>query len=489
MPEKVEITVDKLNEISDALVIAKQVDEEVKKLKAGKMSDEEFEGKVTALVQAQLDETQKALRAEAESKISFEAGRSANDPCGVRLQKAAAAASHREKQGLWADALTHSTHDENIKALQELNDEVLIIDAVMKSGVNRDRYLAGGGMRSLDTFARYQQAKDAAVGPMDTTDTAFIVPTAMSAQIIDLPVLYGEVENLFEHLPCPTKSYQVPIDVSGSMIADLISEATTNTNNPGDTLGHQIVDGQLTFTAKKLRGRLITSAELDEDSIIAWIPYIRNKLAFILGNTVEAAILNGDTTGTHMDTDINALGATDGRKAWKGLRRLTLGVAGLDKDCTSGDINEANMLAVKALCGKYGVKPKDGAWIVGPGGLLTYMLKLDGVVKLYEYGPQATVKTGELVQYMGSPVIVSEHCREDTTTAGINGVSGNTKKTFLYVNHRYWYVGDRRMVTLAAEPWITTDQINLVAFRRLDFQPVATPSATISIAALGYNIA
>lgn len=36
------------------------------------------------------------------------------------------------------------------------------------------------------------------------------------------------------------------------------------------------------------------------------------------------AILDGDTDGTHMDSEAHALGATDAHWAWDGLRRKAL---------------------------------------------------------------------------------------------------------------------------------------------------------------------
>ena len=441
MDANVSIPVEKLNELSDALVIQKEINKQIEDLKAGQLSDEAFEGKVTPLVLKQLEEQKKAIMAETERKISFANSQTSNDPCRVAIQKAMSADSPRMKQQLFAEAMTKPTEDANLKALQELNDDLLITDLIMRSGINKDYYKAAGGMKSLKVFGRYMQAvqKDAAVVPMDTTDTAYFVPTGMSSQVLELPILYGAVENLFQHLPCPTKTYTVPVDLSGGMIADLIAEATTNNTNPGDTVGHGLTDGVLSFTAQKLRSRLITSAELDEDNIAPWIPFIKYKLAQTLGNTVEAAILNGDITATHQDADIEALGATDGRTAWPGLRKLAL-AGSLSASLATGDITDANLLVVKALLGKYGVNPNEGAWIFGPAAYVKYVLKLTNVVTQNLYGPKATVTSGELVQYMGSPVVVSEHCREYINASGVEDGVTATKGTMLYVNHRNFYV-------------------------------------------------
>ena len=80
----------------------------------------------------------------------------------------------------------------------------------------------------------------------------------------------------------------------------------------------------MTLTAKKLGALTVFSEEVSEDSIIAIIPFLRNKLGNAIANSVERAILDGDVTATHQDFDVTA--ATDARKAWPGIR----------KDCIAG---------------------------------------------------------------------------------------------------------------------------------------------------------
>jgi len=487
----VEITVKELAQVTDFMEKSKALGERVEKVEKGLISKEQFLGEATELYKGMMAEHEKAFAHAEERRIKF-AGATVNGDRAVTALKAAMepARPWKERSMLFEGAATIPSAEGEVKALQELNDDCMIIDTIMRHGTFKNQYEAAGGMKSLNSFGRYQdqlQNVTKAIAPMDTADTASFIPTALSAQVLELPWLVGKIEALFEHLPMPTSPYKVPLDLTpSSTMADLIAEATTNTNNPGDTYGQAITDSLQTFTAAKLRSRMITSAELDEDAIMLWMPRIKKRLTEIMANTVEACDLNGDTTATHQDTDIEALGANDGRTAWKGLRKLFL-AGSLTKDCTSGDLNEANLHAIRALLGIYGVDPTECAWIFGPTAYIKQIILLTNVRTVDKYGPAATVIKGELAKYDGAPIVVSAHQREDLNASGVDDGVTATKGCCMYVNKNYFFHGDRRLVTLDGEKWITTDQFNLVCFRRLDFQPLVAPSTTYSFGAMGYN--
>ena len=484
MPD-ITIPVEKLDEVKK---IMEGVEATQRDMKENMISKEAAEKRMTELIEKALKEQREIAAKEKERKITFGLAQLNSDPCIDALRKAAKLTSPRERNFEMTKALTVRSSSEDINAFKDICDDLTILNTLMQKDPN---YGMRGGMKSLNTYRKFEEMRDGimkAVAPMDTTDTSNWVPTGMSSKVIDLPIIYGSIEPLFEHIFCPTKSYDYPINLTGpDTVASLVAEATTNTSNPGDTYGQTLTDSKLTLTAAKLRSRLVTSIELDEDSIVPMIPKIKEQLKRILDQTVEATILNGDTTSTHMDTDIEALGADDGRTAWKGIRRLTLGVTGLNTDLHS-TLTQAGFRGLRALMGKFGVRPSELAWIVGPKMYIKYFLTFDDVRTVNVFGNGGTVLTGQLNMFDGIPVVVSDHCREDVDNTGVNGGSGNTYAVTHIVNHRYWYIGDRRLMTLAVDPWATTEQLNLLAFRRLSFVPFATPSATYPIAATGYYI-
>ena len=479
---KIEIPVEKLDEVLKVVEGMKSVHRD---LKENMISKEAAQKQTEELVAKALDEYRKEAAIEKERKILFGLAQLTTDPCIDAIRKAAKVPAGNKRNLEMAKALTVQSAAPDIKAFKDICDDLVIVDAIM----SRDRRYAG--MESLKTFQKFEQLRNGimkAVAPMDTADTSNWVPTGMSSQVIDLPIIYGQIEPLFEHVYCPTKVFDYPINITGpDTVADWVAEATTNTSNPGDTFGQTLVDSKMTFTAQKLRSRVVCSFELDEDSIIPMIPKIKEQLKKILDQTVENTILNGDTTATHFDTDIEALGANDGRVAWKGIRRLTVGVTGLNTDI-SATWAQTLPRAGRAKLGKYGIRPSELAWIVGPKTYANKFLSMDDVKTINLFGNDATVKTGQLQLFDGIPVIISEFQREDVGVDGFNAASGNTYATIAIVNHRYFFIGDRRLVTLAVEPWVTTEQYNLLCFRRLDFEPFMTPSATYSIAWTGFKL-
>ena len=485
----VEITVKELDKVTDFMERSKALAERVKAVEDGLLSKEQYLGEAKALYDGMMADHEKAFAHAEERRVKFAGATMNGDRVVTKMQKAMdpnRPLNYRRDE--FAGALATASAESEIKTLQDLNDDCLIADRLMKCSMQREAYVERGGMKTLDVFARYQnqlQGVVKAIAPMDTTDTANFVPTALSAQVLDLPWLIGNVEALFDHVPMPTgPAYTVPIDLTPvSTIGDNIAEATTNTSNPGDTSGQNITDSLLTFTASKIRSRMITSAELDEDSIMLWLPYIRKRLMDILRNSVEAIDLNGDTTGTHQDTDYEA---ADTHTNWKGLRKLLL-AGSCVKDCSSGNLSEANLLAMRGFCDVYGVDPTEGVWIFGPTSYLSQIIKLTNVATLDKIGDRATIIKGQLSAYYGSPILVSAHQREDLNASGVDDGATATKGAAMYINKNYFFHGDRRAVTLDAEKWITTDQYNLVAFRRLDFQPLVAPSTTYTFGCIGYN--
>ncbi len=76
-----------------------------------------------------------------------------------------------------------------------------------------------------------------------------------------------------------------------------------------------------TFDAEIFGGRTLFSRSVEADSAVAILPYVTGKLVRAFVDAEEQAILDGDSDGTHQDADVQAIGATDVRTAWDGLRK------------------------------------------------------------------------------------------------------------------------------------------------------------------------
>jgi len=264
-----------------------------------------------------------------------------------------------------------------------------------------------------------------------------------------------------------------------SLVCEQTSDSPTKIS-VGDTAN---LTGNTTFTAQGHAVRVLTSRDVEEDSIIPILPFLQQEIVRVLAEGREDAVLNGSTTATHEDADVTA--ATDRRKLWNGLRILALNNS-YKVDVST--FNTANLRLVRKKMGKYGVNPNDLAWIVDISAYIQ-MLGLAEVITAEKYGPDATILKGELAKFDGIPVIVSEWQRNGLNASGVQDGSTTTKTTVTLVNRNGFAFGNRRTasIQLLRELYAESDQDAMVVRERVDFEPIY-PIASNAVVSNGYNL-
>jgi HK97 family phage major capsid protein len=316
---------------------------------------------------------------------------------------------------------------------------------------------------------------------MDTataTEGAEWIPTTLSAQLIEKYRLEARVAALFDEIVMPRNPFVLPTEL-GDMTFYLMPESLTA--EPSKTPTTKLTTGNKTLTSKKLRARSIWSEELDANSIIPILPRVKDTIAKSAALAVEDVILNGDTTAPHQDSDVTD--SKDHRKSWKGLRKLCLAGAKADLGTFDKDTTRGLLTLMK----KYGITPSEVAWIAG---IVDYN-KLRGLAELLtvdKYGPAATILTGEVGKYYGSPVIVSEKIRETLNATGTYDGSVVDNTILIAVNRRAWIIGNDGGWKLTVDFDNDIDQYILNVRFRKDFIPIYD-ATTEPIVALGYNVA
>jgi HK97 family phage major capsid protein len=361
-----------------------------------------------------------------------------------------------------------ATQDEDMKEFFECQDTLEILRFIKR---NDPRF----NIESSKSFARMQEIlKKDIIGYDGTAGQALEwIPTGYSPDLIMKFELERQVASLFTVVNMPNDPFKIPRQTSraraylkGRMVA-----ATESASGTDD----------ITLSCQTIAAYSVVGYETEEDAIIAMLPFIRQDLAQALADGEEDALINGDTTGSHMDEDTSD--ASDVRKAWKGLRRLARdGSDTYDLDIPTTD----GLRAVRATMGKYAVTPRRLAYIVSPVGLI-HMLGLDEVLTLEKYGPNATVITGELGRFDGTPVVPSGYIRENLSTTGYYDSDGNHGHTgLLLVNTNGYLIGRRRSPMIESFRDIVVGQDEVVASMREDFQP-RYPS-TEPLCVWAYNI-
>lgn len=354
-------------------------------------------------------------------------------------------------------------------------------------------------VRSLKMWDRLMNGSAEFKKAMDSTTAGEgdeWVPTGLSPELVEEVTKMGFVESMHPHIAMPTQPYDVPIQ-TGRLVSYKASEQTADSGQTALSIASAAgVTNKLTLTASALAVMVLASKEVQEDSIVAILPFLRSEIIKALSRGVEEATINGDTTATHQDTDTHANGATDRRKLWKGYRKHALANSySVDFAGAGRGWDWETFVAVRAKHGKYGINPADLYWLLSLQGFFKALSLKDAagnpLVTTADKMPGATLLTGVLGAVGGSQIAVSEFSRDDLNASGVNGAvsADNIKTSILSVYKPGFVYGDRRdaSIQLLTELYAAYQQDALLSVIRKDFQPLR-PIATDAAVAIGYNI-
>ena len=285
------------------------------------------------------------------------------------------------------------------------------------------------------------------------------VPTAIASSYIEEFHLEHKLAGLFKTIPMASNPFQLPVQTD-SKKARLVAEGVAATDT---TFSSE----KLNFDAKKFFEYYNLPEELSEDSAPAILELARREVVAAQIRGIESAIINGDLTATHMDSDTTGIMA---EKGFKGLRKYAL-AASSTVSFGGGAVTKDGLNAMRKAMGRYGVNPRSLAWIFGPS-VYTQAQKLDIVESLQNFGPNATVFTGALGIYNGISVLVSEFCREDLNATGVFDNVTKTMSAPMLVNLERFYLGMRRPIRVRAamDARPENDTWQLVSYSRQAFE-------------------
>lgn len=316
------------------------------------------------------------------------------------------------------------------------------------------RHDSSFNIRATKSFRELQQIKTAYDG--ETGSGEEWIPTGYSPDLIMKFELERQIASLFTTVNMPNDPFKIPAQ-TGRSTAYLKTRLQDPTESESTT-------GDITLSCQTIAAYSKCAYEVEEDAIIAMLPFIRQDLAQALADGEENALINGDTTETHQDSDVSL--SYDIRKAWKGLRRLARD--GSDT-YDMGEPTTIKMRYVRSLMGKYAVSPRRLVYIVSPVGLI-HLLGLDEVITMEKYGSNATVITGELGRFDGTPVVVSGYLREDLNASGVVDGATETKTGLLLTNTSGYVIGRKRAPMIESFRDVVAGADEIVASMREDFE-------------------
>ena len=260
------------------------------------------------------------------------------------------------------------------------------------------------------------------------------VPTSLSSQFIEEFELERRIAAAFREVEMPTNPFEYPVQKT-VLEAKLIGEGVAGTDS-------NFLTDKITLTASKLNQFTVLPEELNEDSAPQILNIARDDVVMAISRAIENAIVNGDNSVTHMDSDTTS--ASDARKAWKGMRK-----AALLKAATvafGSAVTKTKLRDMRTAMGAFGINVAELMWVVSPKGY-NQMLNIDEVTTVEKFGNAATILRGSLAAFDGIGIMISEYVRTDVDATGVRSVAGpNTKQNVYLVNTRQFWRGLRRPI-------------------------------------------
>lgn len=358
-----------------------------------------------------------------------------------------------------------------------------------------DRKLARAGKYELTSA--YQRA----ILAMDTAESGFgsqLVGAQYVGDLWDAPRKLGRIFPLIDSFEMVHPTAYLPVEVD---IPEMLFVAENTANNSSEYTTVKTGSQRVQVDAKKFIIHQMWSGEMDEDSIIPFVPFLRRQAALSVAHYSDSLVLNGDTTNAatgNINLDDADPADTKHYLAFDGIRHAWIvdnTANGLD---AAGAVTLSKLNALRALMidstrlvdWGHPTSPDDLVFVSDPF-TADKIAEFDEYLTVDKYGPQATVFNGEAGQVLGhrhiSSIAMSKtEADAKVSTTGANNIKGQVNA----FNRRGFKVGWRRRVMVETERLPARDQTRIVYSLRLGFGRFTPTGAASGIEASAglYNI-
>lgn len=357
-------------------------------------------------------------------------------------------------------------------------------DGYLKFGEHRitpvDLFLA---MKLMQVGSTYYPDKikppskdlEAAVKAMTSTGVGTgdeFVPTDMAEEVWMDIFLATRVADTIMTIPMPTDPFDVPVGI-GNITWRKATQGQPTTHSDAST-------NKATLTSTELITEQQWTYTLDEDSIIALMPLLRQEITRSGAEIIDDFIINADAT----DSGTGNINLDDSNppddsfylsNGQDGLRHLWL------VDNTSQGVNaggdalaDADIVNALGLMDKYAANPSD---LVIVSDVQTYLKGFlssaagtpgANLLTLDKFGPNAIVLTGQVAAYRGIPVITSAQHRLAEADGKLSATAAsNTLGSLTIYNRLFWKKGFRRQLLIEMDRDIRSRMMIMVTSMRL----------------------
>ncbi len=401
--------------------------------------------------------------------------------------------------------------------MEELDKAVLLVCLTQKTIRPTYAQLRGSKYYMEKVFPRQERVLEHIKDAFDIADTgggAEWIPTLFSGRMLEKFRLELRLLQFFFSFDMPSNPWVLPVQLA-DLQAYRIKGLAGVSGDPGAS--EKLFDGRLSkansaitvtgkvqFDAKGVGARLIAERFLTEDSIVPILPFIAMALPQALANGAENAALNGDTTGTHMDNDIQVATNTAElpERLFRGMRRHAMSLTGtappkIDNSGARLDTDalwKAGIGKLVGRMGKWGVNRSDLLCIMSTSVGSGQVPYIEAFRTAYAVGSLASVFNASVgvAPIDGMNPVVSEFQREDLAATGFNTNAGpNTFTSVIVTNKRAWWLGNLRRMEIETlrELYAEQDAIEMLAKVRYAWNSPYGVSATDYHTGILYDIA
>ena len=323
------------------------------------------------------------------------------------------------------------------------------------------------------------------VRAMDTQETGYGLELIGAQYVQDMWMAARNADSIIGRIrTIPMTAPTVYVPINGDLPEmSFVSENTSSGSSAYGTT--KTGSNRVTLTAKKFTIQEIWSGELGEDSLVAFVPFLREHLNMSAALYLGSAYYNGDTTNAGTgNINLDDANPTDTKHylAWDGIRHYWLvDATGQGKDMAAAlDPLEITRARGKLNGGDDDIDNliRNINWGTNPQELImvmdwdTYMsmLELDAVQTIDKYGSQATIVTGELGRYAGIPIVSPAYASKTEADGKASDTeASNTKGQITLFNPRGFLAGNRRSVETFFDRIQGTDQFRFELYTRHGF--------------------
>lgn len=319
-----------------------------------------------------------------------------------------------------------------------------------------------------------------AVRAMDTAESGYgsqLIGAQYVGELWKGAEAMSKVFGLFRSFEMDAPTAYLPVQATLPVVSYVSESTANNSSNYGTT---KTGSNRVSVSASKLLMHQMWSGEMEEDSLIGFLSFLRDEAMRSWAYHMDSILLNGDTTNSgtgNVNLDDADPGDTSFYLAFDGIRHAGI----VDNTANKGDIAGAIALAsFKASKGRMLDATYKHDWShPADADELVYVADpetadavsfLDEVLTFDKIGDRATVLNGQQARVLNHPLIASMEVSKTEADGKVSTTgSNNVKGQIVAFNRRGGVVGTRRQMQTEVERLPATDQTRIVYSTRLGF--------------------